>query len=171
MGGTKISFMRDILSEAKLHLKQSEVIVLEIPTYQELSVKNLYDDAMADPVLQMYLPTKEQLSNKLPERDFFFGVMCTLKQQYMKDIVSDAQANRYKIAPDDPKKQGIIISNSWMKELMQHPYYSSKLYYLTPIEKPGTGIFLMKEHAKLYKVRTSTTKHSLSKRLSSESSV
>ena len=97
--------------------------------------------------------------------------MCTLRQQYMKDIVADAQSKRYKIAPDDPKKQGIIISSSWMKELMEHPYYSSKSLCLTGVEKPGTGIFLMKEHAKLYKVRTSTTKHSLSKRLSSESSV
>ena len=41
--------MRDIFAEKKLHLKQNEVIRLEIPQYQELSVKNLYDDAMKDP--------------------------------------------------------------------------------------------------------------------------
>ena len=61
MKGTKLSFMRDIFSEKKLHLKQNEVIRLEIPAYQEISVKNLYDDAMKDPVLSKYLPTKEQL--------------------------------------------------------------------------------------------------------------
>ena len=55
MKGTKLSFMRDILSEKKLHLKQNEVIRLEIPAYQEISVKNLYDDAIRDPVLSMYL--------------------------------------------------------------------------------------------------------------------
>ena len=80
MKGTKLSFMRDILSEKKLHLKKNEVIHLDIPAYQEISVKNLYEDALKDPVLGKYLPTKEQLSNKLPERDFFFGVMCTLKK-------------------------------------------------------------------------------------------
>jgi len=80
MKGTKLSFMRDILSDKKLHLKQNEVIRLEIPAYQEISVKNLYEDAMKDPVLSKYLPTKEQLSNKLPEREFFFGVMCTMKK-------------------------------------------------------------------------------------------
>ena len=42
MKGTKLIFMRDILSEKKLHLKQNEVIRLEIPAYQEISVKNLY---------------------------------------------------------------------------------------------------------------------------------
>jgi hypothetical protein len=40
---------------------------LEIPSYEEISVKNLYPDAMADPVLSKYLPSKEQVSNKLPE--------------------------------------------------------------------------------------------------------
>jgi hypothetical protein len=59
MKGTKLSFMRDILADKKLHLKQNEVIRLDIPGYQELSVKNLYEDAMKDPVLTKYLPTKE----------------------------------------------------------------------------------------------------------------
>ena len=90
MSGTKLSFMRDIFAEKKLHLKQNEVIRLEIPQYQEISVKNLYEDAMKDPVLSKYLPSKEQLSNKLPERDFFFGVLCTLKRQFMLDIIAEA---------------------------------------------------------------------------------
>ena len=46
MKATKLSFIRDILADMKLHLKQNEVIRLEIPNYQELSVKNLYDDAI-----------------------------------------------------------------------------------------------------------------------------
>ena len=52
---------------------------MEVPTYQEISVKNMYEDAMADELLIKYLPTKEQLGNRLPERDFFFGILCTLR--------------------------------------------------------------------------------------------
>ena len=48
MKGTKLSFMRDILADKKLHLKQNEVIRLDIPGYQELSVKNLYEDAIGE---------------------------------------------------------------------------------------------------------------------------
>jgi len=95
MKATKIGFMRDILSEKKLHLKQNEIIRLDIPLYQEISVKNLYVDAMADPVLSRYLPSQEQLSGKLPERDFFFGVLCTLKRQYMSDIIAAAHKKRF----------------------------------------------------------------------------
>ena len=48
MQGTKLSFMRDILSDKKLHLKQNEINHMDVPAYQEISVKNLYDDAMQD---------------------------------------------------------------------------------------------------------------------------
>ena len=93
--------MRDILSEAKLCLKQNDVNHMEVPAYQEISVKNLYLDALKDELLVKYLPSQEQLSGRLPERGFFFGILCTLRNQYMKDIISEAHKVRYTIADDD----------------------------------------------------------------------
>ena len=69
----------------------------------------------------------------------------------MKDIIAEAHKSRYTVADDDPKKQGIAISESWLAELEKHPYHSSKISNLTFIEKPGTGIFLIKESSKLYR--------------------
>ena len=57
--GTSVDFMRDILNDKKSHLKSNEVIHLEVPCYNEISVKNLYNDALADPELQKYLPSKK----------------------------------------------------------------------------------------------------------------
>lgn len=51
MSGIKLSFLRDILCDKKKHLKWNDVINMAIPSYQEISVKNLYEDAMQDPVL------------------------------------------------------------------------------------------------------------------------
>ena len=48
-------------------------------------------------------------------------------------------------------EKGIAISEAWMAELQKHPYHSSKWLMLTLVEKPGTGIFLMKESSKLYR--------------------
>jgi hypothetical protein len=138
---------------------------MEVPTYPELSVKNMFADAVADPVLSKYLPSKEQLSGKLPERDFFFGILCTLKNQYMKDVIADAQKKRFVVEAGDEKKQGILISDTWFAELTKHPYYSSKTSALTHAEKPGTGIFLMKERAKLVKLPKKRVKHELSKKI------
>ena len=164
MHGTKVSFMRDILSEAKLCLKQNEVNHMEVPCYQEISVKNLYDDAMKDELLSKYLPTPEQLSGRLPERAFFFGLLCTLRNQYMKDIISEAQKARFTVSEDESKRQGIVISETWMAELQKHPYHSSKISHLTHIEKPGTGIFLMKESSKLYRSHRERETKKLAKR-------
>jgi hypothetical protein len=138
---------------------------MEVPCYQEISVKNLYEDAMKDEVLVKYLPTKEQLSGRLPERDFFFGLMCTLRNQYMKDIIAGAHKARYTVAEDDTKKKAISISEAWMAELQKHPYHSSKLLLLILVEKPGTGIFLMKESAKLHRPQKEREKKKLAKRL------
>jgi hypothetical protein len=86
--GTSLDFLREILRDSKLYLKTQEVIHLDIPAYTEISVKNMYEDAMKDEVLQKYLPSKRQLSNKLPERAFFFGVVSTLRRQYMHDVIA-----------------------------------------------------------------------------------
>ena len=59
MHGTKVSFMRDILSETKSFLRKNEVNRMEVQCYQEISVKNLYEDEIKDEVLSKYLPSKE----------------------------------------------------------------------------------------------------------------
>ena len=46
---TKLSFIRAILQDKKKVFKTSELNKINIPRYEELSVKNLYKDVMADP--------------------------------------------------------------------------------------------------------------------------
>jgi len=128
MKATKIGFMRDILSEKKLHLKNNEINQMKVPLFQEISVKNLYADAMTDPKLSKYLPDPEQLSGKMPERDFFFGILCTLKQGYMKEIITEANKKRFAADPSADKKDAIRLSDAWLEELMKHPYHSRKLF-------------------------------------------
>ena len=123
---------------------------------------------MQDPVLSKYLPDKKQLSGKLPERDFFFGVLGTLKRQYLEDIIKDANEKRFKPSDEPEKKEGILITDDWLKALTAHPYHSSKISTLNYAEKAGTGIFLMRERAKLYKSQVNRKEFQLSKRLNHE---
>ena len=46
MDGTKISFLRAILCDEKKAFKTNEIHMIDIPNYPEISVTNLYDDAM-----------------------------------------------------------------------------------------------------------------------------
>ncbi|TNV71108.1 hypothetical protein FGO68_gene4729 [Halteria grandinella] len=166
--GTKLGFMRDILSETKLSLRSNEVNHMKVPLYQEISVKNLYNDAMTDPVLKKYLPEPDQLSGKLPERDFFFGILCTLKNQYMKDVINEANEKRFKADKDGEKKEAIRLSDAWLDELMKHPYHSRKNLALILIGKPGTGVYLLRESAKVSKEIKDRKLFKLSKRLGLE---
>jgi hypothetical protein len=120
---------------------------------------------MKDELLAKYLPTKEQLSGRLPERGFFFGLLCTLRNQYMKDIIAEAQKARYNVEEGVSGDKGIAISDAWMAELQKNPYHSSKYFRITFIEKPGTGIFLMKESSKLYRPHKEREQRKLAKRL------
>ena len=120
---------------------------------------------MNDELLAKYLPTKEQLSGRLPERGFFFGLLCTLRNQYMKDIIAEAQKARYTVEEGASGDKGIAISDAWMAELQKHPYHSSKYFRITLIEKPGTDIFLMKESSKLYRPHKEREQRKLAKRL------
>jgi len=101
----------------------------------------------------------------LPERDFFFGVLCTLKRDYMEEIIAAANEKRFKVDQEETKKEAILISDKWMKELTKHPYHSSKVLLVIYVEKSGTGVFLMKESAKLYKSNKDRIQHVLAKRL------
>ena len=83
LDGTKIGFLRTILKEEKKAFKINEINFMEVPNYSEISVKNLYYDAMKDEDVEIYLPTREQLSNKLPERKFFFGILGTVEPDYL----------------------------------------------------------------------------------------
>ena len=83
----------------------------------------------------------------------------------MKDIIAGAHKARYTVGEDDTKKQAINISQAWMAELQKQPYHSSKWLLLIHVEKPGTGIFLMKESAKLHRPQKEREKKKLAKRL------
>ena len=69
----------------------------------------------------------------------------------MKDIIAEAQKARFTVSEGDPKQQSIAISDAWLAELEKHPYHSSKRSWLIRVEKPGTGVFLLKESSKLYR--------------------
>ncbi len=119
--------MRDILKDEKRALRANEVVHLDVPLYPEISVKNLYEDALADAEVAKYLPSKDQMSGRFPEREFFFGVLGTLKRHYLTEIIKDAHDKRFKIPEDNEKKDAILISDAWLEELTKHPYYSSKV--------------------------------------------
>ena len=125
--GCKLIFLRAILSDEKKAIKNSELKTVDVPNYAELSVKNMYEDAMRDPLVSQYLPDKNMNSGKLPERLFFFGVLATIKNQYLTQVIHDSQSKRYKADEGYRKNQSILLTDTWLEEHRKYPYFSSKL--------------------------------------------
>ena len=69
----------------------------------------------------------EKNSNKLPERDFFFAIIGTVKPDYLKKIIEDANKNQFGVNDQKVEKDYIMIDDSWLHELTKHPYFSSKI--------------------------------------------
>lgn len=86
----------------------------------------------------------------------------------MKDIIAAANEKRFKPDQDEPKKKSILITDNWLAELQKYPFHSSKIMKLTLLEKPGTGIYFMKEHAKLYRATGKKNKHELAKKMNDQ---
>ena len=60
-----------------------------------------------DKDLEPYLPDMDQNSNKLPEREFFYGVLGTVKTDYLVQVIEDANKARYKA--ENKKKENDVI--------------------------------------------------------------
>jgi hypothetical protein len=56
---------------------------MEVPKFPELSVKSMFEEAIRDPEVSQYLPDFEMNSKKFPERDFFFGVLASVRPDYL----------------------------------------------------------------------------------------
>ncbi len=70
------------------------------------------------------------MSNKLLEREFFFGVVGTLKRNWLTEVIKVANEKRNKASDDAEDKNRIVISDAWMNELTAHPYFSRINYCL-----------------------------------------
>jgi hypothetical protein len=108
---------------------------MKVPMYPEISVKDLYPEAVLDPEVAPYLPDFEEGSHKLPERDFFFGILATKKTEYLKKIISDAHLARMKGEEEKEEKEVIMIKQDWLDELNRHPHVSSKTFFLNHFRK------------------------------------
>ena len=106
-----------------------------VPKFEELSVNNLYKDALQDPEISPYLPSPEQSAKQLPERDFLFNIIRTIKQDYLKQIINEPNKNSNAIEDQKIKKDYIMRDDPRLDELTKPPYYSSKLLRLTHIFK------------------------------------
>jgi hypothetical protein len=69
---------------------------VKVPHFATLSVNKLYPLALEDPAMKMFLPENNHLKCKrLPDREYFFSLMNTLKGDLLKELIDKEVAKRF----------------------------------------------------------------------------
>ena len=79
-------FLKDIFAGDKNLLKLSEVKFIQVPKYDEISVKNLYDKFMELPNMRTYFPEKYAKGRNC-DREYLFNVTNSKHPTIVKELV------------------------------------------------------------------------------------
>ena len=86
-------FLKDVLSGQKQLLKKAQVNTVEVPHYDELSVRKLYPQLQKDQKFQQYFPDTYP-KDKGPPHQYFFDVLNTVYPDYLRQIMEHAARER-----------------------------------------------------------------------------
>ena len=86
-------FLRELLSGQKQLMKKAEVRAVQVPMYDELSVRRLWPEMRKDPIFLSYFPSKYP-KDKGPPREYFFNVLNTLHPEYLQQLMGHANQER-----------------------------------------------------------------------------
>ena len=76
-------FLKQVLCGQKQLLQKKEVVHVEVPFYDELSVKNIYPMYAKDAEMMAYFPDRYPKSKCAP-RTYFFNVLNTIHPDYLE---------------------------------------------------------------------------------------
>ena len=67
----------------------ADVRMVQVPSFDELSVKHLWPEMQTDKKFMVYFPDVLP-KNRLPSRDYFFNVLSTLYPEYIQKLIKHA---------------------------------------------------------------------------------
>ena len=121
-------------------LKQKEVAIIDIPKYEELSVKNIWSLVKAANDLCEYFP--DYSDKQVPDRDFMFSILWTFRHDVIEKMVEDARKNRA-LASNENEGQFVYIQKDLFNEIANVLSQKSKHLYLILKQLRETMLFCL----------------------------
>ena len=94
MASVNRDFIRAVLKGDKKLLKISEKRSVNVPMYDELSVKNIFPKFKRDVKVMQYLQDSYP-ANRNPDREYFFTVLNTVYPEHVEKMIAHAQKQRF----------------------------------------------------------------------------
>ena len=92
-------FLKEVLAGQKQLMKKADVKSVQVPQYDELSVRRLWPEMKKDPIFLSFFPSKYP-KDKGPPRDYFFNILNTVKPDYLQQLLE--HANKMRMAAGGP---------------------------------------------------------------------
>ena len=86
-------FLKQVLADEKALIKKSDISYIEVPHYEELSVKALWPQFAEDDLMVRYFPD-EYPQGKGPPREYFFNILHTLYPEFLQRLLTHAHDQR-----------------------------------------------------------------------------
>ena len=104
----------------------SDVRAINPPRFDEISVKQLYDECMKLPNMRLYFPDKFPKGRQC-QREYFFNILNTLHPEETRKMIINAKKVRVIEDDNDEKGDLIEIDPEWEAQLKEFPQRTSKL--------------------------------------------
>ena len=86
-------FLKEVLAGQKQLMKKADVKAVQVPFYDELSVRRLWPELRKDPIFLSFFPSKYP-KDKGPPREYFFNILNTLHPEYLQQLMAHANQER-----------------------------------------------------------------------------
>ena len=118
-------FLKAVFAEEKDLLKLAEVKFKHVPLYDELSVVALWPPMQKDVEFMRYMPSKLP-KGRIPDREYFFNVLNTLKEGYVTSLLEHAIRQRNSAEAAHNEDQVVEVTEHWIEQLKAVPFISRK---------------------------------------------
>ena len=122
-------FLRQVFAEEKDLLELKHVKFVHIPAYDELSVKAFWPIMKTDHAFMKYFPDKLPKS-RIPDKDYFWNVFNTLYEEYVSELVRNANEQSNTVANQQQAAQVMQVTEGWWEKLNAVPFMSCKSCWL-----------------------------------------
>ena len=96
-----------------------------IPVYDELAVKKFWPMMQTDAAFMKYFPDKLP-KGRLPDRDYFWNIFNTLYEDYVSELVRNANEQRNTVKKQQEAEQVMQVTEGWWEKLNAVPFISCK---------------------------------------------
>ena len=118
-------FLREVLKEDKALLKMQNVKFVNVPAYDEIGVKALYEKAVKMPHMARYFPTKYPKGRRC-DKAYMYNVWNTVHPEDVKEVIEYANSQRYSVTAEKVRDETITITEAWKAELEAMPFVSKQ---------------------------------------------